>query len=308
MSSSNLAVLPTLPRDIDTEQWRERLRRFYSGRDRSRYWAFDFAKAWAKFQRGVRQESEMANLVGHWMDLSKARVLVIGSYLGSEAIAYALRGADVVGIDLDEQALALSRKLAEEYGVRIHLLATDASRTAFDDASFDYVSCAQVLEHLPPAMQPRLLAEIWRLCKPGGLFWIDTPNQWAFRDHHDTGLPLIHWLPRVLKVPLARALGRAVPDREPAFGSEAVYLHYYLSYFRLRRILKGFGPYEILSRYRGYAGIEHYRDARRRQGRSDAALFPVKAALLGALLRTWNFNWFSGIRLMIRKLPAQPRS
>lgn len=304
MSSSNQAVLPAGARNIYTEEWREQLRGFYSGRDREHYWAFDFAKAWAKFQRGVRQESEMADLVGHWMDLRNARVLVIGSYLGSEAIAYALRGAEVVGIDLDERALSLSRKLAEEYGVRIQLQTADASRTGFPDGSFDYISCAQVLEHLPPEMQPRLLAEIWRVCKPGGLFWLDTPNQWAFRDHHDTGLPLIHWLPRALKVPLARALGRAVPDQEPAFGSEAVYLHYYLSYFSLNRMLAGLGRYEVLSRYRGYAGIDHYTNVRRKQGRTNGSLFPVKAALLRSLLPVWNFNWFSGIRLMVRKLPV----
>jgi 2-polyprenyl-3-methyl-5-hydroxy-6-metoxy-1,4-benzoquinol methylase len=304
MSASSLAILPASSPSISTEEWRAQLRDFYSGRDRHSYWAFDFSKAWAKFQRGVRQESEMADLVGHWMDLRNARVLVVGSYLGSEAIAYALRGAEVVGIDLDERALALSRKLAEEYGVRLNLLATDASRSGFPDGSFDYISCAQVLEHLPPQMQPRLLAEIWRLCKPGGLFWLDTPNQWALRDHHDTGLPLIHWLPRALKVPLARALGRAVPDREPAFGSEAVYLHYYLSYFGLNRLLAGMGRYEILSRYRGYADVDHYRAVRQSQGRTSGALFPLKTAALRRLLRVWNFNWFSSIRLMVRKLPV----
>ncbi len=304
MSASSLAVSPAASRNIYTDEWRVQLRDFYSGRDREHYWAFDFTKAWAKFERGVNQESDMADLVGHWMDLKNARVLVIGSYLGSEAIAYALRGAEVVGIDLDERALALSKQLAEEYGVRLTLLSADASRTGFPDGSFDYISCAQVLEHLPPEMQPRLLAEIWRVCKPGGMFWLDTPNHWAFRDHHDTGLPLIHWLPRALKVPLARALGRAVPDREPAFGSEAVYLHYYLSYFGLKRLLSGMGRFEILSRYRGYADIGHYCEVRQRQGRTKGALFPIKAAALQNVMRVWNFNWFSGIRMMVRRLPA----
>lgn len=301
MASAQLAGVASDFRSIYTEEWRDQLRHFYSGRDRAAYWAFNFAKAWTKFQRGVQQESQMADLVSHWIDLKNARVLVIGSYLGSEAIAYALRGAEVVGIDLDERAMALSRKLAADYGVRIQLFAADATDTAFESGSFDYISCAQVVEHLPPSMQPRLLAEIWRLCKPGGLFWLDTPNQWAFRDHHDTGLPLIHWLPRAVKVPLARALGRAVPDHEPAFGSEPVYLHYYLSYFRLKRLLGSLGKYEILSRYRGYADSEHYCDTRRRQGRSTGPLFPLKTALLRGSMRVWNFNWFSGIRLMIRK-------
>ena len=47
--------------------------------------------------------------------------------------------------------------------------------------------------------QPALLAEMWRLCRPGGLLWLDTPNQFALCDQHDTGLYFVHWLPRPLK-------------------------------------------------------------------------------------------------------------
>ena len=111
------------------------------------------------------------------MQLDKARVLVIGSFLGTEAIAYALCGASVVAIDLDEAALALSTELAEKHGTHIEVHCIDGADTGFPDESFDYISCDQVLEHLPRERQPVMLKEIWRLCKPGGLFWIDTPNR-----------------------------------------------------------------------------------------------------------------------------------
>ena len=287
--------------DIYDDELREEFRRFYESRQEGGYWASNFDKAWTKLRRGVRQESELADLVGRWTDLTGARVLVIGSYLGSEAIAYARRGAQVVGIELDEQSLNFSRMLARRHGVEIDFRSMDATRTTFPDGSFDYISCAQVLEHLPPEQQPRLLAEIWRLCKPGGLFWLDTPNQLAFKDHHDTGLPFIHWLPRRIKVPLAKVLGRAVPGKEPAFGFQPVYLHYYMGYFRLRRLLGRLGRYEILSRYRGYADVDHYAAARRKQGRASSRLFGVKTALLRAALAVWNWNVLTGIRLVIRK-------
>jgi hypothetical protein len=162
-----------------------------------------------------------------------------------------------------------------------------------------------VLEHLPPEQQPRLLAEMWRLCKPGGFLWLDTPNQLAFKDHHDTGLPFIHWLPRAVKVPLAKWLGRAVAGTEPAFGNQPVYLHYYMGYFRLKRLLARLGRYEILSRYRGYADVGHYVAARRKQGRAGGRLFNVKVALLRVLLSFWDWNVFAGIRLVIRNCPDQ---
>jgi hypothetical protein len=57
----------------------------------------------------------------------------------------------------------------------------------------------------------------------------------------------------------------------------------------------------VLSRYRGYADIGHYRAARRKQGRAGGLCFGVKTALLGALLRVRNWNWFAGVRLAIQK-------
>jgi 2-polyprenyl-3-methyl-5-hydroxy-6-metoxy-1,4-benzoquinol methylase len=284
------------------EDWREPLLRCYAAHEGMDYWPFDFETAWAKFQRGVEREQHQADLVSHWLDLRGARVLVIGSWLGSEAIAYALRGAKVVGIDLDGPALELSEKVASFHGVDVEYRSIDATETPFEDGAFDYISCAQVLEHLPPEQQPKLLAEIGRICRPGGLIWLDTPNQLAVMDHHDTGLPFIHWLPRSIKVPLARWLGRSVPGRELAFGNRPVELHYYMGYFALMRTLAGFGKYRVLSRYRGYEDFDHYYQSRRRQGRAGGLGFSLKAALLAASMRLWNWNWFSGIRMMIRKV------
>ena len=228
------------------------------------------------------------------------RVLVMGSWLGAEAIAYALCGAEVTAIDLDGEALRLSAELAARYGTSIQTAAMDAAATKLPAGHFDLVSCSQVLEHLPPDRQPALLAEMWRLCRPGGLLWLDTPNQLALCDQHDTGLYFVHWLPRALKTRLARWLRRDVPTREPGFGFQAVGLHYYLSYFALMRILRRLGPLEVLSRYRGFADVEHYAAGRRREGRAGP-LFPLKLAAMRAAMRVWNFNWMHDIRLVVRK-------
>jgi 2-polyprenyl-3-methyl-5-hydroxy-6-metoxy-1,4-benzoquinol methylase len=291
---------PAVARDAEL---RERLEHYYYAADKHLWWkSQSFKQFWKKFERGVAQELELARVFSHWIDFRSARVLVIGSYLGAEAVAYALCGARVVGIDLDEEAMTVSQALAERHGVKIEVCARDACNTGFRDASFDFISCAQVLEHLPPHVQPAMLREIWRLCKPGGHFWIDTPNQMKWIDQHDTGLPFIHWLPRRLKVPLARMLGRAVTIREPALGEEPVYLHYYLSYFKLRRILSDLGPHRVLSKYRGYASADHYCAGRKQQGRGRGALFPLKVALMRQLLKVWNWNWFGSTRLMIQKV------
>ena len=166
----------------------------------------------------------------------------------------------------------------------------DATATTLPSGRFDLVSCSQVLEHLPADRQPALVAEMWRLCRPGGLLWLDTPNQFALCDQHDTGLYFVHWLPRPLKTRLARWLGRDVPTREPGFGFQAVGLHSYISYFALLRMLRRLGPLEILSRYRGCADVAHYAAGCRREGRAGP-LFPLKLAALRAAMPVWNFNW-----------------
>ena len=228
------------------------------------------------------------------------RVLVMGSWLGAEAIAYALCGAEVTAIDLDGEALRLSAELAARYGTSIQTAVMDASATKLPAGHFDLVSCSQVLEHLPADRQSALVAEMWRLCRPGGLLWLDTPNQLALCDQHDTGLYFVHWLPRPLKTRLARWLRRDVPTSEPGFGFQAVGLHYYLSYFALMRILRRLGTFAVLSRYRGFADVAHYTSGRRREGRAGP-LFPLKLAALRAAMRIWNFNWMHDIRLVVRK-------
>jgi hypothetical protein len=77
-------------------------------------------------------------------------------------------------------------------------------------------------------------------------------------------------------------------------------LHYYVSYFRLMRILRRLGPLEVLSRYRGFADVGHYAACRRRDGRAGP-FFPLKLAALRAAMRVWNFNWTNDIRLVVRK-------
>ena len=302
-ASRPLRSLPDA-KSIYTPAWKDRLHNYFSrGRQfaaASGYWAFDFSRQWAKHRRAVAQELRLVEQISHWMPAAGRRVLVLGSWLGAEAIAYALCGADVTAVDLDAEALALSEELAARFGTSIRTRSRDAATTSLPSGHFDLVSCSQVLEHVPPDRQPAIVAEMWRVCRSGGLFWIDTPNQLALCDQHDTGLYFVHWLPRALKTRLARWLGRDVPTREPGFGYEQVGLHYYLSYFSLVRMLQGLGRFEILSRYRGYASVAHYAACRRRAGRAGP-LFPLKLAAMRAAMRGWNFNWMNDIRLVVRK-------
>jgi SAM-dependent methyltransferase len=59
------------------------------------------------------------------------------------------------------------------------LLAGDALRLPFADATFDAVICSEVLEHIPDYRAA--LVEIQRVLKPGGYFCASVPRAWCER-------------------------------------------------------------------------------------------------------------------------------
>lgn len=78
--------------------------------------------------------------------------------------------------------------LVDEYADRLDIIGLDAnyasdrvthgSLTAlpFPDASFERALCLDVLEHLAYEEQPRALAEIFRVLRPGGELLVSVPN------------------------------------------------------------------------------------------------------------------------------------
>lgn len=78
--------------------------------------------------------------------------------------------------------------LVEEYAGRLAIEGIDANYSSarvrrgsltalpFAEAAFDRALCLDVLEHLTFAEQPRALAELFRVLRPGGLLLVSIPN------------------------------------------------------------------------------------------------------------------------------------
>ena len=109
------------------------------------------------------------------MDWQGRDVLDLGCAGGFMAEALALRGANVTGIDPAEDAIDAARAHARESGLRIGYDVGVGEALPYESASFDAVVCVDVLEHV--ADLNKVLSEVVRTLRPGGLFLFDTINR-----------------------------------------------------------------------------------------------------------------------------------
>lgn len=101
------------------------------------------------------------------------RVLDVGCGGGFLSNDIALRGREVIGIDLAADALAVAR--AHDASERVRYLQGDAFALPFKDRSFDAVCAMDLLEHLETP--GRAIAEASRVLRPGGLLFFHTFNR-----------------------------------------------------------------------------------------------------------------------------------
>ncbi len=102
-------------------------------------------------------------------------VLDLGCAGGFMAEALAARGARVTGLDPAAGAVAAARRHARAAALEIRYDVGVGEALPYADAGFDAVICVDVLEHV--ADLHRVLAEIARVLRPGGLFLFDTINR-----------------------------------------------------------------------------------------------------------------------------------
>jgi 2-polyprenyl-6-hydroxyphenyl methylase / 3-demethylubiquinone-9 3-methyltransferase len=130
----------------------------------------------------IRWVRTLKNLVPgrlSWMDrqidwAGKA-VLDLGCAGGFMAEALVDRGATVTGIDPAQGAIAAARAHADQSGRVIAYDVGVGEALPYAEAAFDAVVCVDVLEHVKDL--PRVLAEVARVLRPGGLFLFDTINR-----------------------------------------------------------------------------------------------------------------------------------
>jgi 2-polyprenyl-6-hydroxyphenyl methylase/3-demethylubiquinone-9 3-methyltransferase len=109
------------------------------------------------------------------MDLRGKKTLDVGCGGGLLAEEFARLGCDVTGIDPSEKSLETARAHARQENLAIEYRQATGERIPFADAAFDVVYCCDVLEHVQDV--GKVIAEISRVLKPGGVFLFDTINR-----------------------------------------------------------------------------------------------------------------------------------
>jgi 2-polyprenyl-3-methyl-5-hydroxy-6-metoxy-1,4-benzoquinol methylase len=124
-----------------------------------------------RYGKGFRTTAALSLLARH-VDLSAdLSLLDVGSNRGSFAHAFleAAPASSIVAVEPDERVAESCRKLD-----RCELVQARIEDAALETGRFDIVHSCHTIEHL--AEPAHVLADHWRVLKPGGLLVLDAPN------------------------------------------------------------------------------------------------------------------------------------
>ena len=157
-------------------------------------------------------------------DPADMTLLDIGCSTGFLSQTYGTLFGRVIGVDIDAEAVDFARRTHDAANVEYRV--GDSMDLDFPDATVDAVTCTQIYEHVPDSA--RLLAEIRRVLKPGGICYFAAGNRVKFMEAHYR-LPFLSVVPKPLGHLYIRLAGKA--DR---------YYETHLSLWGLRRLVRDF--------------------------------------------------------------------
>ena len=144
-----------------------------------------------ELQRSI-PKTAIAYLAAEGVSIQGARVLDVGAGLGGLTAELAARGAIVTAVEPG----ALWRSIVS---ARVHpaahvaVIGAIGEQLPFRPDSFDLVISLQVLEHVHDPQ--RVIAEVFRVLRPGGHFYLTCENYLSFREPHYS----VFWLPLLPK-------------------------------------------------------------------------------------------------------------
>ena len=104
------------------------------------------------------------------------RVLDVGCGIGDLSFLMAARGAEVVGVELDEEKVERATAIARRWKFQqLRFIAGDVMRLdQMGLGQFDVITCIALLEHIQ--QDEALLTQMLSLLRPGGLLVVEVPS------------------------------------------------------------------------------------------------------------------------------------
>lgn len=145
------------------------------------------------------QEVHISRIESFVGELGGKNLLEVGSGEGGLVIALNLKGVNACGIDISKENVEISKIRARRNSIpSAAFCISDASRLPFEDCTFDVVISNKVLEHIKE--QRKVIKEISRVLKEGGLLYVSVPNKWFPNEGH-VRMWFPHWMPMIIRKP-----------------------------------------------------------------------------------------------------------
>jgi len=127
----------------------------------------------------------MQELATHLKPNSK--ILDFGSGRGLVSCSFALKGFEIHGVDVSEDAIAVAKKLAHKLSCRAMFHLIDKNKLPFDDECFDAVLSVWTFHEVQQEQMPKIAAELYRvLHKRGQVFIVDQEQVAPFETLRNT--------------------------------------------------------------------------------------------------------------------------
>lgn len=132
---------------------------------------------------------------------------------------------NIDGIDVDKRAIKIAKTAYKKKNLKFSLIGSQDLK--FKDSSFNVIICNQVYNFVEDPK--KLMSEIYRVLKPGGVCFFGARNKFAFIEPQYR-LPLLSWFPSNF----ARIYLRLTTSNKNFIGEN------YMSYWQLRKLVKDF--------------------------------------------------------------------
>ena len=137
---------------------------------------------WDSLRRSVEHpavfQRELKDIIDPYVEAGKKRIIEVGCEAGVSSLILS-DNFDKTLLDLNPRAIEVSEKLFNSYKKEGSFVVADMFDMPFDDASFDIVFNAGVIEHFKKKELKEAFKEYGRILAPDGVMIIGFPNQFS---------------------------------------------------------------------------------------------------------------------------------